>query len=129
MGIQPSKGKKVGNKPIAEKEMLLDDIPVAYLVTKEDNYGNDHMFFKVMNPNGVADVMKMDTRLPMWHGNDDDILMKVKTQNVNSVLELNKWQIYESIMNLERYSLTPEDKTELLEGFSAKIMKLKTITN
>ena len=70
--------------------------------------------------------MKMNTRLPMWVGDDDDTLLKVKNQNVNSVLELEKGKLYESILNFVRYSFQPKDKSELMEGYSAKVMKLKT---
>ena len=83
------------------------------------------MFFKVSTPDLVKSVMNIDTRLPMWYGDDDDILLKVKAQNVNSVFQLERGNLYETIINLEKYSFLPKDKTELMEGYSAKIMKLK----
>ena len=51
--------------------------------------------------------------------------MKVKTQNVNSVLELQRGNLYESIIDFVRYSFQPKDKNEIMEGYNAKIMKLK----
>jgi hypothetical protein len=120
---RPLKNKEV--KPVEPaKEIFLDDVILEYLSTKEDNYGNDNVFFKISNQESVKDVMDMDTRTPMWLSDDDDILMKVNSKNMNSVIELEKGKRYESIINLVRYSFTPKDKTELMEGYSAKIMKL-----
>ena len=117
--------KKPETKSIADKEILVDDAILEYLATKDDNYGNTNVFFKVSNPESVKAVMKIDTKLPMWSGDDDDILLKVKAQNVNSVLELERGNLYESIINFVKYSFQPKDKTEVMEGYSAKILKLK----
>ena len=122
---RPANAKKPETKSITEKEILLDEVILEYLSTKDDNYGNTNMFFKVSTPDAVGKVMKMGTRIPLWYGDNDDILFKVKAQNVNSVLELERGKLYESIINLEKYSFLPKDKTELMEGYSAKIMKLK----
>ena len=117
--------KKVETKSIAENEILADDVILEYLVTKDDNYGNTNLFFKVSNPDTVDKIMKMNTKLPMWTGDNDDILLKVKIQNVNSVLQLERGHLYESIINFVRYSFQPKDKNETMEGYTAKIMKLK----
>ena len=122
---RPANAKKPETKSIAEKEILLDEVILEYLSTKDDNYGNTNMFFKVSNPDVVDKVMKMHTTLPLWYGDNDDILFKVKAKNVNSVLQLERGNLYESIINLEKYSFLPKDKTELMEGYSAKIMELK----
>jgi len=117
--------KKPETKNINEKEILLDDVILEYLSTKDDNYGNTNMFFKVSTPDAVGKVMKMDTRIPLWYGDNDDILFKVKAQNVNTVLELERGNLYESIINLEKYSFQPKDKNVVMEGYNSKIMKLK----
>ena len=117
--------KKPDTKSVADKEIVLDEVILEYLSTKDDNYGNTNLFFKIANPATVNGVMKMDTRLPMWVGDDDDILLKVKIQNVNSVLELERGQMYTSIINFVKYSFQPKDKNETLEGYTAKVMKLK----
>ena len=117
--------KKVETKSIADKEILVDDAILEYLTTKDDNYGNTNVFFKVANPDTINAIMKMNTKLPMWTGDDDDILLKVKVQNVNSVLQLERGHLYESIINFVRYSFQPKDKNEVMEGYTAKIMKLK----
>ena len=117
--------KKVETKSIADKEILVDEAILEYLSTKDDNYGNTNVFFKVSNPDTVDKIMKMNTKLPMWTGDDDDILLKVKAQNVNSVLQLERGHLYESIINFVRYSFQPKDKNEVMEGYTAKIMKLK----
>ena len=122
---RPANAKKPETKSIAEKEILLDDVILEYLSTKDDNYGNTNMFFKVSTPDAVGKVMKMDTRIPLWYGDNDDILFKVKAQNVNTVLELERGNLYESIINLEKYSFQPKDKNVVMEGYSSKIMKLK----
>ena len=124
MGRQPI-AKKPETKSIAENEILVDDVILEYLVTKDDNYGNTNVFFKVSNPDTVDKIMKMNTKLPMWAGDNDDILLKVKIQNVNSVLQLERGHLYESIINFVRYSFQPKDKNETMEGYTAKIMKLK----
>ena len=112
-------------KPMDEKEIVVDEAILEYLSTKDDNYGNMNLFFKVSNPDTVDKIMKMKTKLPMWTGDDDDILLKVKTQNVNSVLELQRGHLYESIIDFVRYSFQPKDKNEIMEGYTAKIRKLK----
>ena len=117
--------KKPEIKPIDDKEILLDEVILEYLTTKDDSYGNTNVFFKVANPESVKTVMNIDTRLPMWTGDDDDILLKVKAQNVNSVLQLERGNLYESIINFVKYSFKPKDKNEVMEGYTAKIMKLK----
>ena len=117
--------KKVETKSIADKEILVDEAILEYLSTKDDNYGNTNVFFKVSNPDTVDKIMKMNTKLPMWTGDEDDILLKVKAQNVNSVLQLERGHLYESIINFVRYSFQPKDKNEVMEGYTAKIMKLK----
>ena len=117
--------KRSEPKSIAEKEIVLDEVIFEYLATKDDNYGNTNLFFKIANPATVYGVMKMNTRLPMWVGDDDDILLKVKIQNVNSVLELERGQMYDAIINFVKYSFQPKDKNETLEGYTAKVMKLK----
>ena len=117
--------KKPETKPEPEQEIFIDEAILEYLSTKDDNYGNTNMFFKVSTPDSVGKLMKMDTRMPLWYGDNDDILFKVKTQNVNSVLQLERGNLYESIINLEKYSFQPKDKNEVIEGYSAKIMKLK----
>ena len=117
--------KKPDTKSVADKEIVLDEVILEYLNTKDDNYGNTNLFFKIANPATVNGVMKMNTRLPMWVGDDDDILLKVKIQNVNSVLELERGHMYESIINFVKYSFQPKDKNETLEGYTAKVMKLK----
>ena len=83
------------------------------------------MFFKIANPESVHELMKMNTRMHMWLGNDDDILLKVKEQNANHVLPLERGHLYESKLNFVRYSFKPKDKNETLEGYTAKILKLK----
>ena len=122
---RPANAKKPETKSITEKEILLDEVILEYLSTKDDNYGNTNMFFKVSTPDAVGKVMKMDTRIPLWYGDNDDILFKVKAQNVNSVLQLERGNLYESIINFVKYSFKPKDKNEVMEGYSAKIMKLK----
>ena len=122
---RPANAKKPDTKSITEKEILLDEVILEYLSTKDDNYGNTNMFFKVSTPDAVGKVMKMDTRIPLWYGDNDDILFKVKAQNVNTVLELERGNLYESIINLEKYSFQPKDKNVVMEGYSSKIMKLK----
>ena len=117
--------KKPEIKPIDDKEILLDEVILEYLTTKDDSYGNTNVFFKVANPESVKTVMNIDTRLPMWTGDDDDILLKVKAQNVNSVLQLERGNLYDSIINFVKYSFKPKDKNEVMEGYTAKIMKLK----
>ena len=83
------------------------------------------MFFKVTTPDAVNKLMKMDTRMPLWYADDDDILFKVKAQNVNSVVQLERNALYESRLNFVRYSFQPKDKNEVMEGYTAKVMKLK----
>ena len=117
--------KKPDTKSVADKEIVLDEVILEYLSTKDDNYGNTNLFFKIANPNTVNGIMKMNTKLPMWVGDDDDILLKVKIQNVNSVVELERGHMYESIINFVKYSFQPKDKNETLEGYTAKVMKLK----
>jgi len=117
--------KKPETKSIADNEILLDGVILEYLTTKDDNYGNTNMFFKVNTPDAVNKLMKMNTRMPLWYGDDDDILLKVKAQNVNTVLQLERGNLYESITNFVRYSFQPKDKNEVMEGYTAKIMKLK----
>ena len=117
--------KKPETKSVTDKEIVLDEVILEYLNTKDDNYGNTNVFFKVANPNTVDGVMKIDTRLPMWAGQDDDIVIKVKAQNVNTVFILERRNLYESIINLVKYSFQPKDKKEVLEGYTAKILKLK----
>ena len=121
--------KKPETKPMDEKEILVDEAILEYLSTKDDNYGNTNVFFKIANPDSVSKVIKMNTKLPMWTGEDDDVLLKVKAQNVNSVLQLERGHLYESIINLVRYSFQPKDKNEVMEGYTAKIMKLKEYEN
>ena len=48
------------------------------------------MYFKVASPTTVDQVMKIDTRLPMWAGKDDDILTQVKARHVNTILILER---------------------------------------
>ena len=117
--------KKPETKSIADNEILLDGVILEYLTTKDDNYGNTNMFFKVNTPDAVNKLMKMNTRMPLWYGDDDDILLKVKAQNVNSVLQLERGNLYESIIDFVKYSFQPKDKNEVMEGYTAKIMKLK----
>ena len=117
--------KKVEIKSIADKEIVVDEAILEYLTTKDDNYGNTNLFFKVSNPDTINAIMKMNTKLPMWTGDDDDILLKVKVQNVNSVLQFERGHLYESIINFVRYSFQPKDKNEIMEGYTAKIMKIK----
>jgi len=117
--------KKPETKSIADNEILLDGVILEYLTTKDDNYGNTNMFFKVNPSDAVNKLMKMNTRMPLWYGDDDDILLKVKAQNVNSVLQLERGNLYESIIDFVKYSFQPKDKNEVMEGYIAKIMKLK----
>ena len=117
--------KKPETKPEPEQEIFVDDAILEYLSTKDDNYGNTNMFFKVSTPDAVGKVMKMDTRMPLWYGDDDDVLFKVKAQNVNSVVQLERNAQYESSINFVRYSFQPKDKNEVMEGYTAKVMKLK----
>jgi len=125
MGRQSLASKKPETKPEPEQEIFVDDAILEYLSTKDDNYGNTNMFFKVSTPDAVNKLMKMDTRMPLWYGDDDDVLFKVKAQNVNSVLQLERNVQYESSINFVRYSFQPKDKNEVMEGYTAKVMKLK----
>ena len=117
--------KRSEPKSIADKEIVLDEVIFEYLATKDDNYGNTNVFFKIAHPNSVDGLMKMNTRMPMWVGDDDDILLKVKVQNVNSVFQLERGHLYESILNFVKYSFQPKDKNETLEGYTAKVIKIK----
>ena len=117
--------KPEAKKPMTNQEVFVDEAILEYLSTKDDNYGNTNMFFKVSNPDVVNEFMKMNTRMPMWYGDDDDILLKVKQQNANHVLPLERGRLYESRLNFVRYSFQPKDKNETLEGYTAKILKLK----
>ena len=42
-------GKKADVKPLTKKEMNLDEVIIENLTTKEDNYGNKHVLFKVFS--------------------------------------------------------------------------------
>ena len=117
--------KKPETKHIVEQEVFVDDAKLDYLNTKDDNYGNTNMFFKIANPDSVGKLMQMNTRMLMWYGDDDDILFKVKQQNANHVLPLERGHLYESRLNFIRCSFQPKDKNEPMEGYTAKILKLK----
>ena len=38
--------KKPDTKSVADKEIVLDEVILEYLSTKDDNYGNTNIFFK-----------------------------------------------------------------------------------
>ena len=131
------KGQKRGeikpNTTLDKKEILLEDVILEYISTKTDNYGNDNCFFKVTDLNKVEHVMSIESRLPIWKTQDNDVLLKVKPQNIDysfidlgeDMMYLNTGQHYEAIINLVRYSFTPKDKQELIEGYSANIIRIK----
>lgn len=53
--------KRSEPKSIADKEIVLDEVIFEHLATKDDNYGNTNLFFKIANPNSVDGLMNMNT--------------------------------------------------------------------
>ena len=107
--------------------ITINELTVEYLSTKEDNYKNDIVYFKVIDSAFRAKMKPLFSlndegllKIPIWVTDKSEHILKVKAKFVNNSQEFVKNNVYMINLNFEFYNMEKEN----VKGYYAKIMKV-----
>ena len=97
-----------------------------YLSTKENNYNDEIVYFKVIDNDFKSKVKPLNSSkflVPLFK-TDKDIILKMKSKHVKSMFtDMIKKELYEVLVEFKYYEYQPEGK-ELIKGYYATTEKI-----
>jgi len=97
-----------------------------YLSTKENNFNNEIVYFKIIDNNFKTKVKPLNSSkfaVPLWKA-DKDIILKMKLKHVNSMFQnMVKGEMYDVLVEFKYYEFQPEGK-DLIKGYYATTDKI-----
>ena len=107
--------------------ITINELTVEYLSTKEDNYKNDIVYFKIVDSAFRAKMKPLFSlndegllKIPIWVSDKSEHILKVKAKFVNYLSEFVKNNVYIINLNFEFYHM----ENEGVKGYYAKIVKV-----
>ena len=102
----------------------VDDLDVEFLSKKENDYGVDICYFKVVDANTktklkqVKAVEEDEIRMPYWKTEKHELLLKVKDKFINCDQELQRGNLYSINVDFESDSI--DNIENLLKDITVK---------
>ena len=107
--------------------ITINELTVEYLSTKEDNYKNDIVYFKITDSAFRAKMKPLFSlnddgllKIPIWQTDTNEHILKVKAKFINYLSEFVKNNVYIINLNFEFYNMENEN----VKGYYAKIVKV-----
>ena len=110
-------------------------LETEYLSTKKDKFDTEIAYFKIIDSQyrhrlkplfDVNDKENGTLKLPLWHTNEEDVILKVKSKWINVSDDLIQQELYYLNIDFTSYTLEVDDSTTV-QGYYAKISKIKRI--
>ena len=122
---------KKGRPQKSINNILINDISVEYLSTKNDKFDNSIVYFKLIDPKSklktVTDTQANDRDIKLsciWTTDTQDIILKIKEKWINtSTDDLQPLTNYTVNADFTAYSLDTENGN--MKGYYIKIAKIK----
>ena len=123
--------KNRGRPQKNNNNIIINDISVEYLSTKNDKFDNSIVYFKLNDPKSklkpVMDTQASDKDIKLsciWTTDTQDIILKVKEKWINTATdELQPLTNYTVNADFTAYSLDTENGN--MKGYYIKIAKIK----
>ena len=119
--------KTRGRPPKSNNTITINELTVEYLSTKEDNYKNDIIYFKIIDSAFRVKMKPLFSlnddgllKIPLWATDKNEHILKVKAKFVNYLSEFVKNNVYIINLNFEFYLMEKEN----VKGYYAKIFKV-----
>jgi len=116
-----------GRPPKSTNTVTINELIVEYLSTKNDSYGNEISYLKIIDPAFRAKLKPLFSlndegllKMPIWATDKLEHILKVKSKFVNNAQELVKNALYTINVNFEFYHMEQND----IKGYYAKITKV-----
>ena len=97
-----------------------------YLFTKENNYNDEIVYFKVIDNDFKSKVKPLSSSqflVPLFK-TDKDIILKMKSKHVKSMFtDMIKKELYEVLVEFKYYEYQPEGR-DLIKGYYATTEKI-----
>ena len=97
-----------------------------YLSTKENNYNDEIVYFKVIDNDFKSKVKPLNSSkflVPLFK-TDKDIILKMKSKHVKSMFtDMIKKELYEVLVEFKYYEYQPEGR-DLIKGYYATTEKI-----
>ena len=110
----------------------VDDLDVEFLSKKENNYGADICYFKVVDESTKAKFKHIkaleedDIRMPYWKTEDKhELILKIKHKFINYNQELQRGNLYSIKVDFESYAIDNIEKP--IKGYYCKVQGVKKI--
>ena len=109
----------------------VDDLDVEFLSKKENVYGVDICYFKVVDVNTktklkqVKAVEEDEIRMPYWKTEKHELILKVKDKFINYDQELQRGNMYSINVDFESYSI--DNIENPVKGYYCKVQCVKKI--
>jgi len=121
---KPGRGRPKSNT----NTVTINELLVEYLSTKNDSYGNEISYLKIVDPAFRAKLKPLFSlndegllKMPIWATDKLEHILKVKSKFVNNTQEFVKNALYIININFEFYHM--EDVGA--KGYYAKVTKVK----
>lgn len=116
--------------------ITVNALETEYLSTKTDKFDNEINYFKIIDTQyrhrlkplfDVNDKENNTLKLPLWHTEGGDVILKVKSKWLNVSDDLVPLELYYLNIDFTSFLLEADDK--IVKGYYAKISKIKKIKN
>ena len=122
---------KRGRPSTNTNTIRVDDLDVEFLSKKENDYGADICYFKVVDANTktklklIQSVEEDEIRMPYWKTRKRELILKVKDKFINYDQELQRGNLYGINVDFESYSIDNIEKP--VKGYYCKVQGVKKI--
>ena len=114
-----------------KKTILISDLQVEYITTKDNGYNSMLAYFKIVDKKmklkmkPILSLEDGDLKMPYWKTEDGSVLIKVKDRCINTVDVLERGRTYVVDAEFESYSFKANNDGNLLNGFSVKLQSVE----
>ena len=114
--------------------IIINELLVEYLSTKEDKFDNDISYFKIVDSAFRVKLKPLfslnddgNLKLPIWQTEDkNEHILKVKKRWIGPLKNLIKNELYNIDITFENYSM--ETDNGVIKGYYAKVPTIKPVT-
>ena len=108
----------------------VDDLDVEFLSKKENDYGADICYFKVVDANAktklkqVKAVEEDEIRMPYWKTEKQELILKIKHKFINYDQDLLRGNLYSINVDFESYNI--DNIANPIKGYYCKVQGVNT---
>ena len=113
-------------------EININELQCQYLITKENNYGKNIMYFKITDTYFRSKLKPLfslndgDFKITIFTSDTGDHLLKVSEQWFGGLIELVSKTLYSVDLIFQFYELETSDKT-IIKGYYSKVPNIKQV--